>query len=117
MTLLNAVRCRLCDKVYTVGSVHDCPNRVPIETTIVEADEWKVIGSVTQDPLTYHFEILENDETRDRVAEGYVKWDGCMNINEHENHFCSIVNVGNWCNFLKKVFDEAEKAGCKVWRP
>ena len=89
-------------------------------------DYWyRLIYWLTPVTNTFNFELwritalgesaeeMEIDETAD--ATGYVKWDGCMNIQTNGyQHFCNSKMAMQYGVMLQEVFRLARINGCDV---
>ncbi len=79
-----------------------------------------VIGGTNDDGSIYR---TVNDDFTSKLDEaearidGSIKFDGCMNVDLHDNHFCGLVEMNNMNECFKRLYLIAWETGITKEKP
>lgn len=59
-------------------------------------------------------EMKENELEKEPMLVGYIKWDGCMNVQMQQGyvHFCGRNMSKQYAELFDKLYDKAKEVGC-----
>ena len=67
---------------------------------LYEVDFWGALMTEDEDPSEH--------ECGDKIGDGFIKWDGCMEINVHQ-HFCQYRAAMSFAHVMHHIYATAHR--------